>query len=183
MLRPAHIRGNELSVFKQITLRLFKARPHESENFWNLRFFSIFVLSPRVNGVYRYKTGSFSKTVPRVEIFENEGFNTFTYGRTKTEVFEYYDVIHHMPLALSTLCKGCYRIVLAFSCGQAKTIEIRYTCTCGSVFFFFEGEKSSLFQNYPDSCGQGLSFYMLIKLIQEVLLNMIAAFIFVCLSW
>ena len=112
MLRRAHIRGNELSVFKQITLRFFKAPPHESENFWNRRSFSVFAFSPRVNGVYRCKTGSFSKTVPRVEIFENDGFNTFTYGRTKTEVFEYHDVIHHIPLALSMLCKGCYRIVL-----------------------------------------------------------------------
>ena len=143
MLRPAHIRGNELSVFKQITLRLFKARPHESENFSNRRFFSVFAFSPRVNGVYRYKTGSFSKTVPRVAIFENDDFNTFTYGRTKTEVCEYYDVdIHHILLALSMLCKGCYLIVLAFSCGQAKTIEIRYTCTCGSVFFLRRKEFS-----------------------------------------
>ena len=105
-------------------------------------FFSVFVFSPRVNGVYRCKTGSFSKTVPRVEIFENDGFNTFTYGRTKTEVFEYHDVIHHIPLALSMLCKGWYRIVLAFSLRQAKTIEIRYTCTCGSVFFLRRKEFS-----------------------------------------
>ena len=144
MLSPAHIRGNELSVFKQITLRLFKARPHESENFWNRRFFPFFAFSQRVNGVYRYKTGSFSKTVPRVEIFENDGFNTFTYGRTKTEVFEYYNVIHHIPLALSMLCKGCYRIVSAFSCGQAKTIEIRYTCTCGSVYAYSAYSESSV---------------------------------------
>ena len=35
----------------------------------------------------------------------------------ETEVFEFDDVIHHILLALSILCKGCYRtsIVLAFS--------------------------------------------------------------------
>ena len=167
MLRTAHIRGNELSVFKKITLRFFKARPHESENFWNRRFFfSVFAFSPRVNGVYRCKTGGFSKTVPRVEIFENDGFNTFTYGRTKTEVFEYYDVIHHIPLALSMLCKGCYRIVSAFSCGQAKTIEIRYTCTCGSVFFF--KEKSVLFSRIIlIRVGKALVFICLFSLFRK----------------
>ena len=144
MLSPAHIRGNELSVFKQITLRLFNSVHMNPKIFETEDFFPFFAFSPRVNGVYRYKTGSFSKTVPRVEIFENDGFNTFTYGRTKTEVFEYYDVIHHIPLALSMLCKGCYRIVLAFSCGQAKTIEIRYTCTCGSVYDYSAYSESSV---------------------------------------
>ena len=32
-----------------------------------------------------------SKTLPRVKIFENDGF-LFTCGKTKTEVFEHYDV-------------------------------------------------------------------------------------------
>ena len=40
----------------------------------------------------------FSKTFSRVEIFEKAGFS-FTCGRTKTEVFQYDDVIHHVLLA------------------------------------------------------------------------------------
>ena len=69
----------------------------------------------------------FSKTLSRVEI-KNAGFS-LTCGRTKTEIFEYGEVIHHRELReLRMLRKGCYRIsiVLAFSCGRTKTIRIRY---------------------------------------------------------
>ena len=57
-------------------------------------------------------------------------------------------------LALRMLCKGCYHIsiILAFSCGQAKTIPIRY----GGHVFFENGEKISFFQKYPATFGQGL---------------------------
>ena len=39
---------------------------------------------------------------------------------------EQHDVIHHIPLALRMLCKGCYRIsiALAFLHERAKTIQI-----------------------------------------------------------
>ena len=76
----------------------------------------------------------FSKTFSRVEIFKKAGFS-FTCGRTKTEVFQYDDVLHHVPLAWRMLRKGCYRLsfVLAFSCGWPKTIRIR--CFSGWVFF------------------------------------------------
>ena len=63
------------------------------------------------------------------------GFS-FTFGPTKTEVFEYNDVVQqkniiklrHYIIALRMLNKACYRIsiVLAISCGQAKTIRIRH---------------------------------------------------------
>ena len=39
----------------------------------------------------------FSKTFSRGEIFEKAAFS-FTCGRTKTEVFQYDDVIHHVLL-------------------------------------------------------------------------------------
>ena len=39
------------------------------------------------------ENGSFQKTLSRVEIFENASFS-FTRGRTKTEVFEYDDVMY-----------------------------------------------------------------------------------------
>ena len=72
----------------------------------------------------------FSKTLSRVEIFENASFS-FIYGRSKREVFEYDDVINHMLLALRMLCEGCCRIsiVLASSYERAKAIRIRYTWT------------------------------------------------------
>ena len=56
---------------------------------------------------------------------------------------EQHDVIHHIPLALRMLCKGCYRIsiVLAFLRERAKTIQIRYVWTPP----FFERRKKSPF--------------------------------------
>ena len=51
-------------------------------------------------------------------------------------------------LALHMLCKGCYRlsIVLGFSCGQAKTIQIRFMKT--PIFFFLKiVEKIPIFEN------------------------------------
>ena len=50
-------------------------------------------------------------------------------------------------------CKGSFliSIVLAFSCGQAKTIRIRYVWR---PICFENGEKTSISEN-PDTCGQG----------------------------
>ena len=75
-----------------------------------------------------------SENVPsgKTHLFKNAPFKSgfpFTWGRTKTEFFEYDDVIHHIVLAFKQMpCQGCYRIsiVLAFSCGRSKTIRIRY---------------------------------------------------------
>ena len=85
-----------------------------------------------------------------MEIFEKAGFS-FTCRRTKTEPFQYDDVIHHVLLS-------CYRFsfVSAFSCGWPKTIRIP---KCGWVFFFLENEEKDLrFQKNPDTCGRGLRF-------------------------
>ena len=58
-------------------------------------------ISPTVH-LYSVKTITelriFSKTLSRVKIFENAS-HSFTCGRTKTEVFEYDDVMHHLLLA------------------------------------------------------------------------------------
>ena len=53
-----------------------------------------------VSGKNGHPKRIFSKTLSRVEveIFENAGFS-FTFGRTKPEVFEYDGVIHHILLA------------------------------------------------------------------------------------
>ena len=84
----------------------------------------------------------FSKTLSRVEIFENAGFS-FIYGRSKREVFEYDDVINQMLLALRMLCEGCCRIsiVLASSYERVKTIRISHTWT--------------RFQKCSGTCGWG----------------------------
>ena len=85
-------------------------------------------------------------------------------GRTKTEVFGYDDFINHMLLVLRILCGGCYPIsvVLALSCGRAKTIQICFVCTriSSSSSFFWKRKKTIIKKIYPDTCGRGLnSFY------------------------
>ena len=54
--------------------------------------------------------------------------------------------------SMRMLCKGCYRIsiVLAFSCGRAKTVQIRHVWT-----HFFENGilKSRFFKQYLDTRG------------------------------
>ena len=60
---------------------------------------------------------------------------------------EQHDVIHHIPLALRMLCKGCYRIsiVLAFLHERAKTIQICSVANPPPPFptLFLNGEKKS----------------------------------------
>ena len=65
--------------------------------------------------------------------------------------------MHHkiILLALRMLCKGCYRlsIVLGFSFGQAKTIQIR---VMQMTFFYENREKNPHFRKYSDTCGHGV---------------------------
>ena len=72
--------------------------------------------------------------------FENAGFS-FRCGRTKTEVFEYDDVIHHIPIALHKLCS--IRDVIILSSYKRFRVDgqkrFKYV-TCGRVFFE-NGEK------------------------------------------
>ena len=63
-------------------------------------FFSVLALRPHVNGVFGMRKRRFSKTLSRVEVFENAVF-VFTCRRVKTEVFE--------------------NAVFVFTCGQVKT--------------------------------------------------------------
>ena len=89
----------------------------------------------------------FSKTLSRVEIFGNAGFsNSFTRGRTKTEVFNCDDLCSLRDAIV-------FNIVLAFSCGQAKMIRQG----CAKDAFALKTEKKSLrFQKYPDTCRRSL---------------------------
>ena len=75
------------------------------------------------------------KRSPKMHLFKNalqsgdfwkRRLFAFICGRTKSEVFEYDDVTHHILLAWPMLRKGCYLIyiILAFSCGQAQECVI-----------------------------------------------------------
>ena len=84
-------------------------------------FFSVLAFCPPVNSVFRHPKPRFSKTVPRVELFsESPAYRLCE--QTRTEFFEYNDVIHHTAHAL----------LIIFLC----------------VFFFENGEKRiSVFKN------------------------------------
>ena len=113
----------------------------------NEYFFSGLAYRPLEFGENGHRKRIFSKTLSRVEIFENAGFSS-TCGRTKTDNFEYDDVIHvhHILLAWRMFNKGCYRIsiVLGFSCGRAKTTRIRYAWM---RVFLKKEEKILVFKN------------------------------------
>ena len=101
---------------------------------------------------YRHRKCIFSKTFSRVEIFEKGGFSfTCTCVRTKTEVFQYDDVTHHVLLLWRTVCKGFYPLsfFLAFSCGWTETIRIRKDWMGSYLFFLKNGEKDLRFQKIP----------------------------------
>ena len=70
-------------------------------------------------------------------------------GLTKTEVLEYDDIILTTAHSLHALSDEyeCYRnsIVLAFPCGRAKTIRVRYVWT--RIFSKTENKISSVFNN------------------------------------
>ena len=85
--------------------------------------FSFLAFFPHGNGIKGHWKTQVFKNRPRVGVFEIVGFS-FTCERTKKEVFEYDDVIHHRLQASRILSEGCYGIstVLALSCWRAKTI-------------------------------------------------------------
>ena len=93
--------------------------------FENEDFSSGLVYRPHVSGKNGYRKRIFPETISRVEIFENAGFS-FTCGRTKMEIFEYDDVIHHIVRELRMLRKGCYRISIVLALSRFETIRIRY---------------------------------------------------------
>ena len=122
------------------------------------RFFSSVACHPHVSGENGHRKPVFSKTLSRVEIFENAGFST-TCRRTKTEVFQMNMMMSYIIIllpALRMLCEGCYgiSIVSAFSGGRTKKFPIRYVWTW---IFSNTEEKNLRFQKYPVTCGRVLS--------------------------
>ena len=124
-------------------------------------FSSVLALHPDVNGVFGELKRRFSKTLFKVEVFENAVF-AFTCGRVKTEVFENDDLIgacdrlndlilldnvHARHRALSYFLRFC---VYEWT-GENDSNTLRV-----DVNFFKNGEKKLRFQKYPHMCGQGL---------------------------
>ena len=121
------------------------------------RFFSSVACRPHVSGENGHRKPVFSKTLSRVETFENAGFST-TCRRTKTEVFQYDDVIHHnTTTSITHALWGLLWYFHRFSvcCGRTKKFPIRYVWTW---IFSNTEEKNLRFQKYPVTCGRVLSF-------------------------
>ena len=81
-------------------------------------FFSVLALRPHVNGVFGNRKRRFSKTLSRVDFFENAVF-MFTCGRAKTEVFENDDVDDRVQSI-------AVRVLYLFSRWRTKTVWLFY---------------------------------------------------------
>ena len=129
-------------------------------------FLSGLGLRPHGDGVFGHQKRSFSKTLSRVDLFENAVF-TLSCGRVKTELFENADVTSsiydasehaHGSLGITQRHFDCL-----FSFVKVRTAEFEYS----SVFvwtgifsktllvwmrIFFYTDKKMRFQKYPDTC-------------------------------
>ena len=91
-----------------------------------------------VSGDNSYRKCILSKCYPTWRL-EYVCFSFTCSGRTKTEVFEYNEVIHHIPRELCMLRKGCIRIsifFLSFSVDGRK-LWIRYLWKSSFHIFYF----------------------------------------------
>ena len=109
-------------------------RPHVSVFAWKRRFFPS--VWPRVFGGNGHRKHIFSKTLSRVKILENPG-HSFTCGRTKTEFFQYNDVVN--TSFTTNITHALWGMLSYFYCSassyaRAKTIRIR--ATYGRVLFW-----------------------------------------------
>ena len=84
-------------------------------------FFSVLTFCPPVNSVFRHPKPRFSKTAPRVELFsESPAYRLCE--QTRTEFFEYNDVIHHTAHALLMMLS--YFFVFLFFENGHKRISV-----------------------------------------------------------
>ena len=73
-------------------------------------------------------------------------------GRTKTDVFEYDDVIHHTAHALLGMIPSSHSFGLFvwISLNDSNTLSVDL-----DVYFFLKTENKISPLKYPDTCGKG----------------------------
>lgn len=127
-----------------ITVAIFnRRRPHVFRYFQNGDSFSVLVFCPHANGVFRQQKVGFPKRSPEWSYsLKNAGLSLSLSGRTKTDVFEYDDVM--IPSSHSF---GLFRV------DRPKRFEYA-TCRSRRVFFLKTENKISPLK-YPDTCGKG----------------------------
>lgn len=114
-----------------------------SDIFENGDSFSVLVFCPHANGVFRQQKAGFPKRSPEWSYsLKNAGLSLSLSGRTKTDVFEYDDVM--IPSSHSF---GLFRV------DRPKRFEYA-TCRSRRVFFLKTENKISPLK-YPDTCGKG----------------------------
>ena len=109
-------------------------------------FLSVLGLRPHGDGVFGHQKRSFSKTLSRVDLFENAVF-MLSCGRVKTELFEnadvrtsIYDVPEHAQGSLG-ISQGHFDCLFSFV--KVRTAEFE----CSSVFVW----NGDIFENAPRS--------------------------------
>ena len=120
-------------------LRLEKRpSPHVLSVFVGKRraFFSGLAYRSHVFGENGHQKRIIFKTVSRVRPFENAG-HLFTCGRTKTEVSEYDDVIHHLPLR-DTIVLSLFSVFVWTAKNDSNTVLVE-------AYFLENGGKNSPF--------------------------------------
>ena len=84
-----------------------------------------------------------------MERFRNARLS-FTFGRTKTEVFEYANVIHY-------IATGAPSYFSRFSVFIMWTGEVDLSTLRADAYFFEKKENNLLFRKYLDKFGEGLT--------------------------
>ena len=142
---PFSLTKNLLSLFSCYISNL-RLHPHVSGHFWKRIFFlSVSAFRSNKNAVFGHRKWRFSNTAPIVEAFENAIASRLLVpdGLKRGFLNSMRSYIH--TSSMRTLCKGCYRIsiVLAFSYGRVKTVQIHHVWT---HFGWKRNKKISVFQ-------------------------------------
>ena len=108
--------------------------------FENIKFFSVFIaFHPHMYNVFGYQKYRFLKAMLRVEIWENVG-SSFSFEKTKTEVFRYDDVIHHTANVLQGMLLNLrgFSIYVWMAHSNSNTLYVDVTKTeknnCSTFF-------------------------------------------------
>ena len=107
--------------------------------FENIEFFSVLAFRPQLYNGFGHQKYRFLKAMLRVEIWENVG-SSFSFEKTKMEVFRYDDVIHHTAHVLQgmLLYLGGFSIYVWMANSNSNTLYVDVTKTeknnCSTFF-------------------------------------------------
>ena len=125
-----------------------------SDIFENGDSFSVLVFCPHVNGVFRQQKAGFTKRSPEWSYsLKNAGLSLSLSGQTKTDVFEYDDVIHHTAHALLRMIPSFHSFGLLVWVSENDSNTLRVDLDV--YFFFLKTENKISPLKYPDTCGKG----------------------------